>query len=138
MIAISTSEGVLHILENASENAINDYSTSANTRRVLTESIAADNYITYTPPEPEPPTPEPNPAAFRAALASTPSWLAWAATLSSVSYTNLAIAAAAGNWVEAVTIYRRIVLINPPPPASIAEWQALAAANAIPLDFGGP
>jgi hypothetical protein len=52
-----------------------------------------------------------------------------------VIYTNLTIAAAQDNWVEAQTIYNAIKATTPPPGASITAWQALADSNHIPITF---
>jgi hypothetical protein len=52
-----------------------------------------------------------------------------------VRYTNLTIAAAQDNWVEAQAIYDAIKATTPPPGASVTAWQALADSNHIPITF---
>jgi hypothetical protein len=52
-----------------------------------------------------------------------------------VSYTNLTIAAAQDNWVEAQAIYNAIKATTPPLGASVTAWQALADDNSIPITF---
>jgi hypothetical protein len=128
-------DGLTHRIPLA--NGTPDYAgiNSPNTIAALTEAYLDGNWEPYTPPEPIALPPEPNPAAFRAALAQAPSWLAWAETLSSVAYTNLTIAAAQGNWPEAQAIYNAIQSSTPPEPDSIAEWQGLADTNGIPINF---
>lgn len=130
---ITTGDGLQHRLEALDVEALDDYSTSANTRAALAQAIAAGDYTTAPPLPPAPP--EPDPAAFRAALASEPAWLAWASTLAPVLYTNLTIAAAQDNWPEAQTIYQAAAALSPPPPEAAATWQALADQYAILITF---
>jgi hypothetical protein len=132
---VTTADQQTHHLQGIEAINVDDYSSSENTRRVITEAIAIGNYTSYTPPDPVELPPEPNPAAFRAALAQTPSWLAWAETLSPVSYTNLTIAAAQGNWGEAQAIYNSIASTTPPSTSARADWQQLANDNAIAITF---
>lgn len=108
---------------------------SPNTQAALSAAYAAGSYATYTPPPIITAPPTPTPSAFRAALAQTATWIAWAETLSSVRYTNLTIAAAQDNWVEAQSIYNTIKATTSPPGASITAWQALADSNHIPITF---
>lgn len=132
---VTTADQIQHLIPGISEGDIAAYTSSPNTAAALTEAIAANNYTPYTPPEPIALPTEPTPAAFRAALAQTPSWLAWAETLPSVVYTNLTIAAAQGNWGEAQAIYNAIKGASTPPLAAVAEWQQLADSNGIPITF---
>lgn len=131
--SITTADGISHQLPALNAEAIAAYTTSANTAAALETAIAADNYVEV--PDPDPSEPEPNPSTFRSALASSPTWLAWAETLSSVAYTNLTIAAAQGNWAEAQAIYDRLIDNSLPPTGAAAEWQGLADANGIPITF---
>ena len=125
---------ILELLENGLPDFEN-YSSSPNTQAALSTAYAAGSYATYTPPPTITAPPTPTPSAFRAALAQTATWIAWAETLSSVRYTNLTIAAAQDNWVEAQSIYNAIKATTPPPGASITAWQALADSNHIPITF---
>lgn len=131
---VTTADGIDHLLPGITEGDLTGIS-SPNTRGAIETAIAAGHYTPYTPAEPIALPAEPNPAAFRAALASAPTWLAWAQTLPSVHYTNLTIAAANGNWGEAQAIYNAIKASTPPAEASIDAWQALADGNGIPITF---
>jgi hypothetical protein len=111
------------------------YSDYSPTQAALSAAYAAGSYATYTPPPTIETPPTPTPSAFRAALAQTATWITWAETLSPVRYTNLTIAAAQDNWVEAQAIYDAIKATTPPPGASVTAWQALADSNHIPITF---
>jgi len=136
MIKIKLPSGFEHIID-VLPNETPDYagySSSVATQNALKTAYDNGDWESYTPPTIEPP-PTPTPSAFRAALAQTATWIAWAETLSFVSYTNLTIAAAQDNWVEAQAIYNAIKATTPPLGASVTAWQALADDNSIPITF---
>lgn len=107
----------------------------------------ADSTLRYAGPSAEVPqalraeiiaaTPaSPNGTGFRTAIAQTASYQAWVDSLPQHRAISLAIAAANDNWAEVQAIYNAAVAITPPAAGARAEWQAIAAANHIPLDFG--
>jgi hypothetical protein len=136
-ITITTADELMHGPFEVVDGAPNLSSiASPNTQSALAAAYAAGSYATYTPPPTTitaPPTP--TPSAFRAALAQTATWIAWAETLSFVRYINLTTAAALDNWAEAQAIYNAIKATTSPPEASITAWQALADDNGIPITF---
>lgn len=138
-VVITTSDNLTHgpiaLLPDGRTPDMASYSSSPNTQAALAAAYQAGNWAEYIEPEPVELPPEVNPAAFRAALAQTPSWFTWAETLPSVHYTNLTIAAANNNWGEAQAIYNAIKGASDPPPAAVAAWQQQADANGIPITF---
>lgn len=135
-ITITTADELIHGPFEVVDGAPNLSSiASPNTQAALAAAYAAGSYATYTPPPTITAPPTPTPSAFRAALAQTATWTAWAETLSFVEYTNLTTAAAQGNWAEAQVIYNAIKATTSPPEASVTAWQALADDNSIPITF---
>lgn len=81
-------------------------------------------------------SPPPNGSGFRIAIAQAVSYQAWVNSLPQYRAISLAIAASRDNWPEVQGIYNAAVVISPPASGARAEWQAIATANHIPLDFG--
>lgn len=133
MIKIKTPDGINHTFESLDD--LPKIASFATRNALLTAAADPANVQEYTPPEPIALPPEPAPAEFRAALAQTPSWFAWAETLPSVAYTNLTIAAANNNWAEAQAIYNQVASTIPALSWARAEWQQLADDNGIPITF---
>lgn len=132
MICITTPDGLQHVVEGP--EAIAAYSTSLATLVALQSAYAAGDWEPCDPPETTT-VPEYNPSAFRVELARCTSWIGWAASVPSVHYTNLVIAAAQDNWSEAQTLYTALAQSYPPAGAAVAEWQALADAHGVPIAF---
>jgi hypothetical protein len=132
MICITTPDGLQHVVESA--EAIADYSTSLATLVALQTAYAAGDWEPCDPPETTT-VPEPDPSGFRVELARCASWISWAASIPTVYYTNLVIAAAQDNWPEAQAFYTTLAQSYPPAGAAVAEWQALADAHGVPIEF---
>lgn len=90
-----------------------------------------------TLPQPAPAPPY-NPNAFKVALLGDPLWNAWEDALEPVANRireNLKLAAIANDWPTVQGLYLLAAAAVAPPAGAIEQWQALADATSIPLDF---
>lgn len=136
MIAITTGDGIRHVLE--SESAIADYSPSPATVAALQAAYDAGNWEPYTPPEPEPETPEPNWQDFRLSLMVNEAFRLWAADLPADWREDLKSCALVCNAEALQSTYFLLASLDPPEPEAAAEWQQIATANHIPVTFEWP
>ena len=132
ILQITTLDGIIHTLE--SFESIADI-TSINTRAALQTAYDAGNYETYTPPEPEPEPPETDPKGFKIAFMADPLFLEWQEALPATRREDLKMAAIMDNWPLVQALYTQLAAAVPLPTGAAAQWQALADAHTIPLEF---
>ncbi|MEA5447328.1 hypothetical protein VB780_02025 [Leptolyngbya sp. CCNP1308] len=130
MIKITLPSGSFHLVE-----SIESYTSSENTRAALQAAYDAGDWEDFTPPEPEPEPAPPNWSDFRLTLMVDTGFRDWAATLPADWREDLKLAAIATNATALQGIYDHLATYYPPAPAAAAEWQAIAAANNIPVVF---
>lgn len=133
MIAITTGDGIRHVLE--SEAAIAAYNSSFNTARVLKAACTEGHWKTHTPAQQPPEIPPPDWKTFRLALLKSKTFRLWSELLPSSWREDLKLAAVAANAEALQDIYNYCKSISLPGLASTSEWQQLADKSNIPVTF---
>lgn len=124
----------LHVLE--VENGaldLSEYPSSG--KEVLQGAYDAGDWAPYDPPELNSIPPEPNPKAFKIALMGDPLFLQWQEDIPAIRREDLKLAAIADNWPLVQLLYNHLKAMILTPEGATAQWQALAEAHAIPLEF---
>ena len=80
------------------------------------------------------PTP-PDPKAFKIAFMADPLFLEWQADLPATRREDLKMSAIMDNWPLVQALYTQLAAAVPLPTGAAAQWQALADAHTIPLEF---
>ncbi|HSP31474.1 MAG TPA: hypothetical protein VLO13_05615 [Halomonas sp.] len=132
MILITTPDGLTHKVESAEEIA---GISSPNTRAALQAAYDAGDWQPYEPPTPEPAPVETDAKGFKMALMGDPLFLQWQLDLPPIQREDMKLAAIADNWPLAQQIYSQLKAAIAQPPDGPAQWQALADAHGIPLEF---
>lgn len=129
--------GFEHILETLEDGTPNYevYSSSVNTQNSLKAAYDAGEWEPYDPPQPETGEVEYGPKGFKVALMSDPLFLQWQQDLPPIQREDMKMAAMMDNWPVAQAIYSRLKGVIAQPPGAAAQWQALAEAHNIPLQF---
>ena len=77
----------------------------------------------------------PDPKAFKVDLMAHPLFLEWQEALPATRREDLKMSAIMDNWPLVQALYTQLAAAVPLPTGAAAQWQALADAHTIPLEF---
>ncbi|NEZ68312.1 hypothetical protein D0962_37230 [Leptolyngbyaceae cyanobacterium CCMR0082] len=132
MIEVTTADGIRHVLPALTDTAIQQYSSSKNTRSAIHRAISDGNTKDLVVAEK---SPNSDYALFRLRLISSSEFIAWAETIGFVKYTNLTQAAMADNWILTQQLYNAAAAESQPNEEQKTTWGAIATECSVDFIF---